>query len=226
MRISLFSVCKGVPCVMTTHTRTMNQMGKYEHRHRCFPLRSDLLTKWLNVAFKKTGWLGKFDVQWRHGFAMKLSIMNSSTQCGHEWWSTNRVLCSQKKQLNFGQVLIILNTWYICIYTGGSRQPQDAILLTVLIYVFFDPSRCRSSHIESILPKDPYLPCVSMTGRGLFGRIPSIYKWCKLKRLPRCLYQCEILVCKRQESFMHYCEAFGFGAFTRYRIWNPSRCQN
>ena len=30
-------------------------------------------------------------------------------------------------------------------------------------------------HFEGILPKGPYLPCVSMVGKALFGRMPSIY---------------------------------------------------
>ena len=30
----------------------------------------------------------------------------------------------------------------------------------------------RSAHIEGILPKGPYLPCVSMTGRALFAGYP------------------------------------------------------
>ena len=39
------------------------------------------------------------------------------------------------------------------------------------------------SNIKDILPKGPYLPYVSIGGKGPFGRIPSILGWNKIANL-------------------------------------------
>ena len=60
--------------------------------------------------------------------------------------------------------------------TKQSTTKPCAYFLGYTVLSWMGGETMETRHIEGILPKRPYLLCVSMAGRALFGRIPSIFR--------------------------------------------------
>ena len=62
------------------------------------------------------------------------------------------------------------------LHASGLQYPNgiQSLRTNQPLWTVLSSLRHGPAHIEGILPKGPYLPCVSMADRGPFGRIPSI----------------------------------------------------
>ena len=98
--------------------------------------------------------------------------MNSSTRCGHEWTRVIYQLCpglAEKNSRTWTGSNYYKHLVYLCIYRR-LETTQDALLLTAMIYGFFDPWKLDLLHISRV--SCPNLPCVSMAGRALLAGYP------------------------------------------------------